>query len=131
MLSKNIAEKLNDRQESFFVWVYNECVNNHRITKSNKEISNETSLPISTVEKYLKKFDDLGLIVRGSERNLNNYNHQWETISREIILNPDIFDPFFIAKIRQTRIEESLKLLGSPKATMMMIKHLRESRSQT
>jgi hypothetical protein len=129
VLSKSITDKLNDRQESFFVWIYNECVNNHKITKSNKEISDATEIPVSTIEKYLKKFDELGLIERGTERSINNHNHKWETTSREIILNPDIFDPFFIAKIRQSRIEDSLKMLGSPKATMRMIKNMRQSRN--
>ena len=131
MLGKNITENLNDRQETFFVWIFNECVNNFKIIKSNKEISEETGFPVSTIEKYLKKFDDLGLIERGTDKSFNGYFHKWETTSREIVLNSDKFDPFFLAKLRKTRIEESLKLLGTPKATMDMIKHMRESRSET
>lgn len=129
MLSKNITENLNDRQETFFVWIFNECVNNYKVSKSNKDISNETGIPVSTIEKYLKKFTELGLIERGIDRSFNGYFGKWETTSREIVLNSDMFDPFFLAKLRKTRIEESLKLLGTPKATMEMIKNIRESRS--
>jgi DNA-binding MarR family transcriptional regulator len=124
MLS-NITENLNDRQETFFVWVFNECVNNFKIVKSNKEISKETGIPVSTIEKYLKKFEDLGLIERGTDKSFNSIYYRWETTSREIILNSEIFDPFFIAKLRESRIEASLKLLGNPKSTIDMIRTMR------
>lgn len=122
MFDRKLIDDLNDRQQTFFIWLFNKCVNDFKVTMSNSEISKETDIPVSTIEKYLKKFDNLGLIDRGIEKGYNNIFHKWETTSREIQLNSDIFDPFFIAKIRKQRIKESLDLLNTPKATIEMIK---------
>lgn len=128
MFDKKLIDELNDRQQTFFIWLFNKCVSDFKVTMSNSQISKETDIPVSTIEKYLKKFDDLGLIERGIEKGYNNVFHKWETTSREIQLNSDIFDPFFIAKIRKQRIQESLELLDTPKSAISMIKAARGSK---
>jgi hypothetical protein len=129
MIPREISDQLNDRQLEFFIWIFNQCVSNFKVTKSNQEISTETEIPVSTIEKYLKKFDDLNLIERGHTKSKNPIFHNWETTSREIQLNSDVFDPYTIAKLRKSRIKETLDMLNTPKSTMQMIHNARQSRS--
>lgn len=128
MLSTTITAQLNSRQEDFWLWIYLECVKNYRITMSNKDISKKTDIPESTVEKYLKKFDDLKLITRENERAKNIYTDRWETISRVIKLNDETFDPFMIEKERQRNIEAALELLELPIAQIERIKRARSKK---
>lgn len=77
MIPREISDQLNDRQLEFFIWIFNQCVSNFKVTKSNQEISTETEIPVSTIEKYLKKFDDLNLIERGHTKSKNPIFHNW------------------------------------------------------
>ncbi len=128
MITIDMLSELNDRQENLFIWIFNECVNNYRVTHSNREISEKLQIKESTLEKYLKKLDDLGLITRTNHRNYNNYTFQWETTSREIRLNEEKFDPFVLAKLKQRRIEDALSLIETPEATLRMIEKVKEAR---
>lgn len=123
MLPTSITNKLTERQENFWLWIYQECVKNYKITMPDKEISKRTAVPVSTVEKYLKKFDDLGLIIRSRDKMMNQYINKWETKSREIVLNPDMFDAFMLEKIRQQNIERALEYLNMPIAQLERMKN--------
>lgn len=111
MLTNQLIDQLNDRQKDLMIWIYNECVNNKHITISNKEISNKTNIPESTVEKYLKLLDDLKLIIRTSEREMDFFSRSWRTVSRTITLNPKFFNPAMLAKERLQRINSFLDTL--------------------
>ena len=128
MITKDMLSELNDRQENLFIWIFNECVNNFKVTNTNRYISKQLNIPESTLEKYLKKLDDLGLIERSNDRTYNNHTFTWETVDREIRLNPKLFDPFVLAKLREKRIEDALKLIETPQATIKMIERIKESR---
>ena len=128
MITKDMLSELNDRQENLFIWIFNECVNNFKVTSTNRDISKQLNLPESTLEKYLKKLDDLGLIERSNDRAYNNHTFTWETVAREIRLNPKLFDPFVLAKLREKRIEDALKLIETPQATLKMIERIKEAR---
>jgi hypothetical protein len=125
MIPREISDNLNERQLDLFIWIFNQCVSNYKLTKSNKEISDETEIPVSTIEKYLKRFDELKLIERGHTKSINPIFKNWETTSREIQLNTDIFDPYVIAKIRKSRINETLDMLDMPVSTMKIIQNSR------
>ncbi|MBU0996632.1 MAG: hypothetical protein KKE16_01140 [Firmicutes bacterium] len=114
MLTNDILTQLNRNQLKLISWIYNECINNYHVTQSNKDISTKTDIPESTVEKYLKFFDDLDLIVRSSERTQDFYTREWRTSSRKISLNPKKFNPEIIAAERSTRIDSLLSFLDSP-----------------
>jgi len=114
VLTSDLLSQLNRNQLKLLSWIYNECVNNYHVTISNKEISVKTDIPESTVEKYLKFFDDLNLIVRSSERTQDFFTREWRTSSRKISLNPKKFDPEIIAAERSTRIDSLLSFLDSP-----------------
>lgn len=122
MLPTSITNQLTERQENFFLWIYQQCVKDYKITISDKEISKQTAVPVSTIEKYLKKFDDLGLIVRATSKMMNQYVNRWETKSREIVLNDEMFDPFMLEKIRQDNIERALSYLKLPIAQIERMK---------
>ncbi|MBU0997786.1 MAG: hypothetical protein KKE16_07070 [Firmicutes bacterium] len=104
MLTNDILSQLNRNQLKLISWIYNECVNNYHVTVSNKDISAKTDIPESTVEKYLKFFDDLDLNERTSERTQDFFTREWRTSSRKISLNPKKFNPEIIAAERSTRI---------------------------
>jgi len=115
MITKDMLSELNDRQENLFIWIFNECVNNFKVTSTNRDISKQLNLPESTLEKYLKKLDDLGLIERSNDRAYNNHTFTWETVAREI-------------RLREKRIEDALKLIETPQATLKMIERIKEAR---
>lgn len=123
-----MLSELNDRQESLFIWIFNECVNNFKVTHPNREISRKLNIPESTLEKYLKKLTDLKLIERSNDRAYNHNTFSWETVAREIRLNPKLFDPFLLAKLRERRIEDALNLIQTPQATLRMIERIKETR---
>jgi len=128
MIIKDMLSELNDRQENLFIWIFNECVNNFKVTSTNRDISKKLNIPESTLEKYLKKLDDLGLIERTNDRAYNHNTFSWETVSREIRLSAKLFDPFILAKLRAKRIEDALSLIETPQATMRMIEKIKETR---
>jgi hypothetical protein len=100
MIDQSIALKLNEKQLAVFSWLYQDILNNYATTAKNKDISKLLGIPESTLEKYLKLFESIGLIKRSSERGLN-YQGRWETISRSITLNPDVFPPKILTAMRQ------------------------------
>jgi len=128
MITKDMLSELNDRQENLFIWIFNECVNNFKVTASNREISQKLNIPESTLEKYLKKLNDLELIERTNDRAYNHNIFTWETVAREIRLSSKYFDPFLLAKLREKRIEDALALIETPQATIRMIEKLKEKR---
>ena len=114
MLTNQLLDQLNDRQKDLMIWIYNECVNNKIITISNKDISNKINIPESTIEKYLKLLDDLKLIIRSSEREMDFFSKSWRTVSRTIKLNPKFFNPEMLARERIQRINSFLDTLDYP-----------------
>jgi len=128
MITKELLSQLNDRQQFFLTWIYNECVNNHWITKSNIDISKVVNIPESTVEKYLKLLDQLHLIVRSSERVQDFLTREWRTASRKITLNPKAFDPKLIAMERDHRIKSLLDLIDSSDFMQAQASHIMEKR---
>lgn len=119
---------LNEKQLNVFIWIYQQIIADQVLTRSNREIAQRLSMPESTLEKYLKRYEDLGLIVRESERSINPLTLSWETISRKITLNPKKFDPMIIAKLRIAGIEAILNQLTISEQTQAAIDKLRSSR---
>jgi len=119
---------LNEKQLIVFIWIYQQIIADTVITRSNKEIASRVNIPESTLEKYLKLFDDLKLIERKSERTWNPYLMNWETTSRSIKLNPKTFDPFIIARLRTAGIEALLEQLTVSDTTKAVIEQMRLKR---
>jgi len=128
MITKELLLQLNERQQFLLTWIYNECVNNHLITKSNLEISKLVNIPESTIEKYLKLFDELHLIDRSSERTQDFLTHEWRTSSRKISLNSKSFDPKLIAMERDHRIKSLLDLVDSADFMQAQVNRIMEKR---
>lgn len=129
MIDNSITSLLTKRQLAVFVWIYQEIVNSRRLTKSNEEISRVTGVPVSTLEKFLKRFEDLQLIVRKSDRGVNATTYQWETISREITLNPAKFDPTVLAQLRAAGINAILEQISQTDLTQAAVRELQTKRA--
>lgn len=104
MLGTEILNKLSDKQLAVFTWLYSDIVNNLETSLKNSEIAKKVGVPESTLEKYLKHFEELKLIVRKSERGINGYTGRWETISRSITLNPEYFPRRILDTMRAVSI---------------------------
>ena len=117
------TKDLNDKQLETFIYLVNQIINNTVCVKSNDEISRELRIPVSTLEKHLKKLDDLKLIIRKSSRGRNPLTMSWETISREIRLDPKVYDndPRVLATMRMQRINGILDMIGTPAFTKGVI----------
>lgn len=124
-------KELNEKQLNVFIWIYQQIIADQVLTRSNREIAKRVEIPESTLEKYLKRFEDLGLIVRDSERAMNPLSLSWETISRKITLNPKKFDPMMIAKMRTASIEAILDQVTTSTQTQAIIDKMRQSRPLT
>ncbi|MFA5006253.1 MAG: hypothetical protein WC509_02110 [Candidatus Izemoplasmatales bacterium] len=129
MIDNSIIALLTKRQLGVFVWIYQEILNAKVLTKSNEEISRATGVPVSTLEKFLKRFEDLQLIVRKSDRSVNASTYQWETISREITLDPRTFDPGLLAQLRTTGIKAILDQISQTDLTSAAVKELQAKRA--
>jgi hypothetical protein len=51
MFDRKLIDDLNDRQQTLFIWLFNKCVSDFKVTMSNAEISKETSIPVCTAMK--------------------------------------------------------------------------------
>ena len=116
-----IFKQLNSRQQDLIIWIYNECISSNKVTLSNKEIARKVNIPESTVEKYLKLFDDLKLIIRESKKEMDLFQN-WRTTSRSIELNPKYFDPQLIMKERVDRTNRFLDSLSYQDITQSIIR---------
>lgn len=123
--------QLNPKQLNVFIWIYQQIIADQTLTRSNREIAKRVSIPESTLEKYLKRYEDLNLIVRESERAVNPLTMNWETTSRTIKLNPKKFDPLVLAKLRTAGIEAILNQLTISEQTQAVIDQMRQSRLLT
>lgn len=121
-------KELNSKQLGVFIWIYQQIIADQVLTRSNRDIARRVNIPESTLEKYLKRFEDLGLIVRDSERAMNPLTLSWETVSRKITLNPKKFDPMVIAKMRTASIEAILDQVTTSTQTQAVIDKLRQTR---
>lgn len=124
-------KELNEKQLGVFIWIYQQIVADQVLTRSNRDIAKRVNIPESTLEKYLKRFENLGLIVRDSERSMNPLTMMWETNSRTIRLNPKKFDPVWIAKMRSATLEAILDQVTTSAQTQAIIEHLKQSRPLT
>ena len=129
MIDNNIISLLTKRQLGVFVWIYQEILNGKVLTKSNDEISRATGVPVSTLEKFLKRFEDLQLIVRKSDRSVNASTYQWETISREITLDPATFDPAILAQLRSAGIKSILDQISQTDLTSAAVREMQAKRA--
>jgi predicted AAA+ superfamily ATPase len=126
MTGTEILNQLSDKQLAVFTWLFTDIVNNLETSLKNAEIAKKVGVPESTLEKYLKHFEELKLIVRRSERGINGYTGRWETISRSITLNPEYFPRRILDTMRAVSInsiveqiagiEISAKIAGAAKA---------------
>jgi len=114
MITNDIIHQLQPRQLQLLTWIYNQCIASNQVTITNKEIGEVNNIPESTVEKYLKLFDELGLIIRESKRDRDYFTHEWRTVSRSISLNPSIFKPELLALERTARMDNLFDLLNNP-----------------
>ncbi len=114
MMACEQAKNLNDRQYYLLTWIVKYVVTNQRLKLSNDQIAEAVGFPKSTIEKYLKKLDDLGLIVRSNEREFNDAYHRWETIDREIKLNPIYFDQKIIAGMTAMWTQDVIESISTP-----------------
>lgn len=124
-------KELNSKQLGVFIWIYQQIIADQVLTRSNRDIARRVSIPESTLEKYLKRFEELGLIVRDSERAINPLTSSWETVSRKITLNPKKFDPMVIAQMRTAAIEAILDQVTTSTQTQAIIDKLRQTRPLT
>lgn len=124
-------KELNQKQLNVFIWIYQQIIADQVLTRSNREIAKRVNIPESTLEKYLKRFEELGLIIRDSERAINPLTMNWETTSRTIKLNPKKFDPMVLAKLRSAGIEAILNQLTVSEQTQAVIDQMYNRRSLT
>ena len=124
-------QELNPKQLNVFIWIYQQIIADQVLTRSNREIAKRVNIPESTLEKYLKRFEDLGLIIRDSERSMNPLTMSWETTSRTINLDPKKFDPMMLAKLRTAGIEAILNQITVSDQTQAVIDKMRQNRSLT
>lgn len=123
----NLENKLNDKQLAVFTWLYQDILNNYETTLRNKDIAKIVGIPESTLEKYLKLYESLGLIIRKSERGLN-YLGRWETVSRSITLNPTLFPPRVLNALRQANTKAIVDQMFKLDITAEYIAALKASR---
>lgn len=123
----NLENKLNDKQLAVFTWLYQDILNNYETTLRNKDIAKAVGIPESTLEKYLKLYESLGLIIRKSERGLN-YMGRWETVSRSITLNPELFPPRVLNALRQANTKAIVDQMFKLDITTQYIATLKASR---
>jgi predicted transcriptional regulator len=114
MMANDQAKTLNDRQYFLLTWIVKQIVANRVLKMSNDEIAAAVGIPKSTIEKYLKKLDELDLIIRTNEREYNEGFHRWETIDREIKLNPNYFDQKILAGMTAMWTKDVIESISTP-----------------
>jgi transcription initiation factor IIE alpha subunit len=114
MMANDQAKNLNDRQYFLLIWIIKQIVANRVLKMSNDEIAAAVGIPKSTIEKYLKKLDELDLIIRTNEREYNDGFHRWETVDREIKLNPIYFDQKILAGMTALWTKDAIESISTP-----------------
>jgi len=114
MLANDQAKNLNDRQCFLLTWIVKFIITNRVLKMSNDEIAAAVGFPKSTIEKYLKKLDELDLIIRTNDREFNEGFHRWETINREIKLNPTYFDQKILTGMSAMWTKDVIESISTP-----------------
>lgn len=123
-------EKLSPVEQAILTWIVEECINQGKVTRANKEIAAALAIPLSTLEKKLKILEDGKFITRLSDRAMNPLTQQWETISRTILINPHYIQPSALALLKANRLEEVVNAIRTPEGMMAGIQSLLEKRGK-
>ena len=122
--------KLSSVEQAILVWIVDECINQGSVSKANKDIAAILGIPQSTLEKKLKILEDGKFITRTSDRAVNPFTQNWETVSRTIRINPHYIQPSALEILKQQRLEAVVSAIRTPEGMMASIQSLLEKRGK-
>lgn len=82
-------QSLSEGDRDFFDRLFYMLILNGKINWSNEKISKVFGVPVSTVEKRLRRIEQADLIIRENQR--AQVDGVWRTVERVIRLSPDYF----------------------------------------